>query len=93
MDSTTVIAVASIATSGIKISFGCMGLALGEGRSVATALTALAQQPDAAANALRRVGNDRVHCHLLLRGLDDSHFCQPVLEPLHRPGGDKVNRC
>jgi F-type H+-transporting ATPase subunit c len=53
MDSTTVIAVASIATSGIKISFGCMGLALGEGRSVATALTALAQQPDAAATIAR----------------------------------------
>jgi len=53
MDSTTVIAVASIATSGITISFGCMGPALGEGRSVATALTALAQQPDAAATITR----------------------------------------
>ena len=44
----TVIAVASIAIAGITTGFGCMGPALAEGRAVATALTSLAQQPDAA---------------------------------------------
>ena len=47
MDSITLIACASIFTSGLTISIGCMCPALGEGKSVATALTALAQQPDA----------------------------------------------
>ena len=53
MDSMTSIAIASIVTSGITTGFGCMGPALGEGRSVATALTALAQQPDASATITR----------------------------------------
>ncbi len=53
MDSATVIAVASIATAGFTISIGCIGPALGEGRSVATALSALAQQPDAAPTITR----------------------------------------
>ncbi len=48
MDSMTLVAVASIVTAGITTSFGCMGPALAEGRSVSTALTSLAQQPDAA---------------------------------------------
>jgi F-type H+-transporting ATPase subunit c len=51
MDSMTLIglvAVASIITAGITISFGALGPALGEGRAVSTALTSLAQQPDAA---------------------------------------------
>ena len=53
MDSLTIIAVASIVIAGITISFGCMGPALAEGRAVATALTALAQQPDASATITR----------------------------------------
>ncbi len=53
MDSTTLIAVASIFTSGLTISLGCLAPALGEGRAVATALTSLAQQPDAAATISR----------------------------------------
>lgn len=53
MDNTTIIAVASIATSGITISFGAMAPALGEGRAVASALSALAQQPDASATITR----------------------------------------
>lgn len=50
---TTAIAVASIVTSGITISIGSIGPALGEGRAVATALTSLAQQPDASATITR----------------------------------------
>jgi F-type H+-transporting ATPase subunit c len=53
MDNMTMIAVASIVISGITISFGCLGPALGEGRAVGTALSALAQQPDASATITR----------------------------------------
>jgi F-type H+-transporting ATPase subunit c len=48
MDSMTLIAVASIVTAGITTGFGSLGPALGEGRAIASALTSLAQQPDAA---------------------------------------------
>ena len=54
MDSATLVAVVSIATAGITTGFGCMGPALGEGRSVASAMTSLAQQPDAAPTITRR---------------------------------------
>lgn len=47
MDTLTIIAVASIVVAGITTAFGTMAPALAEGRAVATALTALAQQPDA----------------------------------------------
>jgi len=53
MDNMTIIAVASIAVAGITIAFGTMGPALAEGRAVSTALTALAQQPDASATITR----------------------------------------
>lgn len=53
MDSLTIIAVASIITSGITIGFGAIGPAFAEGRAVANALTALAQQPDASATITR----------------------------------------
>ena len=53
MDSMTIIAIASIITSGLTIAIGSIGPALGEGRAVATALSALAQQPDASATITR----------------------------------------
>jgi F-type H+-transporting ATPase subunit c len=53
MDSSTLIAIASIVTAGITIGIGCMCPALGEGRAVAVALTSLAQQPDASATITR----------------------------------------
>ena len=53
MDSTTLIAMASIITAGLTIAIGGIGPALGEGRSVATALSSLAQQPDAATTITR----------------------------------------
>lgn len=53
MDSMTIIALASIVTAGLTIALGSIGPALGEGRAVATALTALAQQPDASATITR----------------------------------------
>ena len=53
MDNMTIIAVASIVIAGITIGFGCLGPALAEGRAVATALSSLAQQPDASATITR----------------------------------------
>ncbi len=53
MDNITLIAVASIVTAGFTTSVGCMMPALGEGRAVSTALTSLAQQPDASATITR----------------------------------------
>jgi F-type H+-transporting ATPase subunit c len=53
MDTATLIAIASIITAGLTIAVGSIGPALGEGRAVATALTSLAQQPDAAKTITR----------------------------------------
>ncbi len=53
MDGMTTIAVASIAIAGITTGFGVMGPALAEGRAVSTALSSLAQQPDASATITR----------------------------------------
>lgn len=53
MDNTILIALASIITAGLTIAIGSIGPALGEGRAVATALSSLAQQPDAAATITR----------------------------------------
>lgn len=53
MDSLALIAIASIVMAGFTTSIGCIGPALAEGRAVATALTSLAQQPDASATITR----------------------------------------
>jgi F-type H+-transporting ATPase subunit c len=53
MDMITLIAIASIVTAGLTIAIGGIAPALGEGKAVATALSALAQQPDAAATITR----------------------------------------
>lgn len=48
MEAQTWIAIISICTAGLTIAIGGIACALGEGRAVCTALTSLAQQPDAA---------------------------------------------
>lgn len=53
MDSLTMIAITSIVIGGITTGFGTMGPALAEGKAVATALSSLAQQPDASATITR----------------------------------------
>jgi F-type H+-transporting ATPase subunit c len=53
VDTVTLIAIASIVTAGLTIAVGSIGPALGEGRAVATALTSLAQQPDASKTITR----------------------------------------
>lgn len=46
MDNQTLIGIASIIAAGLSIGIGAIGPAIGEGRAVAQAMTALAQQPD-----------------------------------------------
>lgn len=53
MDSTTLIAVASIVTSGLTTGLGCMLPAFSEGKAVSSALGSIAQQPDAAPTITR----------------------------------------
>lgn len=53
MDNLTLIAITSIISAGFTTSIGCIAPALAEGRAVATALTALAQQPDASPTITR----------------------------------------
>lgn len=53
MDSLSIIGVVSIITAGFTTSIGCMFPALGEGKAVSTALSSLAQQPDAAPTITR----------------------------------------
>jgi F-type H+-transporting ATPase subunit c len=48
MDTATLIAAVSIFTAGLTIGIGSIGPALGEGRALSQALSALAQQPDEA---------------------------------------------
>lgn len=53
MESMTIIAVVSIFVAGFTTGFGTMGPALAEGKAVATALSSLAQQPDASSTITR----------------------------------------
>jgi F-type H+-transporting ATPase subunit c len=53
MNTITLIAIVSIATSGLTTGIGCLAPAIGEGRAVAAALTSLAQQPDASTTITR----------------------------------------
>ena len=53
MDSVTTIAIASIITAGFTTGIGTMFPALSEGKAVASALSSLAQQPDASSTITR----------------------------------------
>jgi F-type H+-transporting ATPase subunit c len=53
MEGSTLIAMASIITAGLTIGLGSIAPALGEGRAVSTALSSLAQQPDASSTLTR----------------------------------------
>ncbi|MFC1895453.1 F0F1 ATP synthase subunit C [Thermodesulfobacteriota bacterium] len=46
MDGLSLVAVASIVSAGLCIGIGAIGPAMGEGRALAQALSAIAQQPD-----------------------------------------------
>ena len=53
MDNLALIGMASIITAGLTITIGSIAPALGEGKALAQALTAIAQQPDEAKNITR----------------------------------------
>ncbi|CAM4269916.1 F0F1 ATP synthase subunit C [Zobellia nedashkovskayae] len=53
MDNATIIAMVSIITAGITTGIGCMIPALGQGKSISTALSSMAQQPDASQTVTR----------------------------------------
>lgn len=53
MDPTLVIGIVSIVTAGLTVCLGTISPALAEGRAVAQALLAIAQQPDEAATLSR----------------------------------------
>jgi F-type H+-transporting ATPase subunit c len=53
MDNVTLVALASIITSGACIALGSVGPALGEAKAVSSALSSIAQQPDEAATISR----------------------------------------
>jgi len=53
MESSTLIAVASIITAGLTTGIGVMMPALGQGKSISSALNSMAQQPDAAPTITR----------------------------------------
>ncbi len=53
MDNTGLVAMASSFASGLTIGLGSIGPALGEGRALAQALSAIAQQPDEATTITR----------------------------------------
>ncbi|HZT80692.1 MAG TPA: F0F1 ATP synthase subunit C [Gemmataceae bacterium] len=47
MDATLVFAVVAMAVAGLAVAVGSIGTAIGQGRSVVSALDAIARQPDA----------------------------------------------
>lgn len=53
MDSISVIGMVSVITAGLTIALGSIGPALAEGRAVAQAMSAIAQQPDESATITR----------------------------------------
>ena len=53
MDATALIGMISIFTAGLTIAIGSIAPAIGEGRAVAQALAAIAQQPDSAGTITR----------------------------------------
>ncbi|HSM25602.1 MAG TPA: F0F1 ATP synthase subunit C [Anaerolineaceae bacterium] len=53
METITLIGMASVISAGLTIAIGAIGPALGQGRAVAQALAAIAQQPDESNNITR----------------------------------------
>ena len=95
MDSMTIIAVASIVIAGITTGFGTMGPALAEGRAVATALTSLAQQPDASATITRTlfvglamIESTAIYCFVVSMILI---FANPFWNHVDRPDRGEVD--
>ncbi|HHM12461.1 MAG TPA: F0F1 ATP synthase subunit C [Planctomycetaceae bacterium] len=91
MDSATWIGVASIVTAGITIAIGSIGPALGEGRALAQALAAMAQQPDEANRITRTlfvgmamVESTAIYCFVISMIL---LFANPIWQQIQAASG------
>jgi F-type H+-transporting ATPase subunit c len=72
MDNLTLIGMASVFTAGITMAIGAVGPALGEGRAVAQAMMAIAQQPDERNTLMRtlfvglaRIESTAIYCFVI----------------------------
>lgn len=86
-----IVAVVSIFTAGMTVSFGALGPALGEGRAAAAALTAIAQQPDAAPTisrtlfvSLAMIESTAIYCFVVSMIL---LFANPFLDAIQAAAG------
>jgi F-type H+-transporting ATPase subunit c len=93
MDSLTIVAIVSIFTAGFTIAVGVIGPALGEGRAVSTALSSLAQQPDASTTITRTlfvglamIESTAIYCFVVSMILI---FANPFWNHLIAQGGGK----
>ncbi len=91
MTAETLIAAVSIFTAGLTMGLGAIGPALGEGRAVAQALLAIAQQPDEANTITRTlfvglamVESTAIYCFVISMIL---LFANPYWEHLLAAGG------
>ncbi len=90
--SVALVALGSIVTAGLTIAVGSLGPALGEGRAVSQALSAIAQQPDAAPTITRTlfvglamIESTAIYCFVVSLILI---FANPFWEyVIARPGG------
>jgi F-type H+-transporting ATPase subunit c len=91
MDNVDWTAIASIVTAGLTIAIGSIGPALGEGRALAQALSAIAQQPDEANTITRTlfvglamVESTAIYCFVVTMILI---FANPFLAATPAAGG------
>jgi len=95
VDALSLIAVASIVTAGFTIAIGSVGPALGEGKALAQALAAIAQQPDEANTITRTlfvglamVESTAIYCFVVSMILIFANpFWNFVIKQLARTGG------
>lgn len=91
MDAMSIIGMISIITAGLTIAVGSIGPALGEGRAVAQAMTAIAQQPDEAGTITRTlfvglamIESTAIYCFVVSMILI---FANPFWESITTTGG------
>ena len=91
MEGTVLVATVSIVMAGLTIAIGSIGPALGEGRALAQALSAIAQQPDESATLTRTlfvglamVESTAIYCFVIAMILV---FANPFWDHLVQAGG------
>lgn len=91
MDSVSLIGLVSVFTAGITIAIGAIGPALGEGRALAQALQAMAQQPDASNDITRTlfvglamIESTAIYCFVVSMIL---LFANPIWDYVIQAGG------